>query len=269
MPELPEVETIKNQIQKYLPLKINSLWVSKNINSILHTDYKSLINNKIQSIHRKGKMLNMSLENEEHILSHLGMTGTWRISHKELNEKHKHLQIKGSFNKKTIYLTYVDPRRFGHIYIYNKENTQEKLDKLGTDLTQISFLEVKTAIKKFPNRHIKVHLLDQKFFAGSGNYIANEICARSGIRPTRRCNTITLDEIKKIHKAIQVVINDHIQENGVTFQGGYQDAYGNKGKGVKNLVVFYQKTCQLCQKSEVKKIVLAQRGTYYCPKCQK
>jgi len=60
-----------------------------------------------------------------------------------------------------------------------------------------------------------------------------------------------------------------LASGGTTFQGGYRDSSGEKGLGVQHLVVFYQKTCQLCRKSEVKKIILAQRGTYYCPKCQK
>jgi formamidopyrimidine-DNA glycosylase len=111
--------------------------------------------------------------------------------------------------------------------------------------------------------------LYQKLFAGSGNYIANEICARAGIRPTRKCRMVKRDEFPKILKAIGEVLQPALASGGTTFQGGYRDTSGEKGLGVEHLVVFYQKICQLCQKTPVKKILLAQRGTYYCPKCQK
>jgi formamidopyrimidine-DNA glycosylase len=125
------------------------------------------------------------------------------------------------------------------------------------------------AIKRMPGRAIKVGLLDQKYFAGSGNYIANEICAHARIRPTRLCSKIKTSEYPLIFAAIQKVINGAIASGGTTFQGGYRDTSGEKGMGVQNLVVFWQKTCQLCGVTAIKKTVLAQRGTYHCPKCQK
>lgn len=268
MPELPEVETIRSQLETYLPIKINSYWLSPVSESILHTPCEKLEDNEITQILRKGKMLNILLASGDHILSHLGMTGTWRVSTEPLNEKHKHIEIAGTNKDGDIYLTYVDPRRFGHMYVYGPEDTEKKLSELGPDLTQISYEDIEYAIKKFPNRQIKVHLLDQKYFAGSGNYIANEICARAGVRPTRRCGKITKSEIQKIFQATKTVIDKNIEMGGATFQGGYQDAFGEKGEGVTNLVVFYQQTCQLCGVTPVKKIILAQRGTYYCPKCQ-
>jgi formamidopyrimidine-DNA glycosylase len=77
------------------------------------------------------------------------------------------------------------------------------------------------------------------------------------------------DEFPKILNAIKEVLTPALASGGTTFQGGYRDASGEKGKGVEHLVVFYQKICQLCLKTPVKKILLAQRGTYYCPRCQK
>jgi formamidopyrimidine-DNA glycosylase len=76
-------------------------------------------------------------------------------------------------------------------------------------------------------------------------------------------------EFPKILKAIQDVITPALLSGGTTFQGGYRDTSGEKGKGLDHLVVFYQKTCQMCKTTPVKKIILAQRGTYYCPHCQK
>lgn len=115
---------------------------------------------------------------------------------------------------------------------------------------------------------LKVHLLDQKLFAGSGNYIASEICARAKILPTRLNKDIKKSEFPKILKAIHTVLDGSLTSGGTTFQS-YRDSTGEKGKGVEHLVVYNQKICQMCKKTPVKKIILAQRGTYYCPNCQK
>jgi formamidopyrimidine-DNA glycosylase len=212
-------------------------------------------------------MLDFVFEDGSHMLSHLGMTGTWLIGENIRSGKHTHLTLKGP--KYT--LAYDDPRRFGHLYYYSAGEAEHKLNELGMDLADPALDQdyLTHAIKRFPERALKVTLLDQKLFAGSGNYIANEICARAGIRPTLKCNKVKKEEFPKILKAIHDVLSPALASGGTTFQGGYRDSSGEKGMGVQHLVVFYQKICQMCKKTPVKKIILAQRGTYYCPKCQK
>lgn len=267
MPELPEVETIRSQLSEYLPLKILAVASTPQLKqNILHTDL-DLKNKTLTAIKRKGKMLDFVFDDGSHLLSHLGMTGTWLIGESIKSGKHTHLTLTGD----NYTLAYDDPRRFGHMYYYNKEEAEKKLAELGMDLadSDFSLTYLESAIKRFPERALKVTLLDQKLFAGSGNYIANEICARAGIRPTRKCKNVKKDEFPKILKAIKEVLEPALASGGTTFQGGYRDSSGEKGKGVQHLVVFYQKICQMCKKTPVKKITLAQRGTYYCPKCQK
>lgn len=267
MPELPEVETIRSQLIDYLPLRVTSISSTPELKqNILHTEM-DLIGKTLIEIKRKGKMLDFIFDDGSHLLSHLGMTGTWLIGESIPKGKHTHLVLKSE----SITLAYDDPRRFGHMYYFSESEALNKLNELGMDLTNpdfnLKYLEY--AIKRFPDRALKVTLLDQKLFAGSGNYIANEICARAGIRPTRKCKKIKKEEFPKILRAISDVLNPALASGGTTFQGGYRDSSGEKGKGVRHLVVFYQKTCQICRKTPVKKITLAQRGTYYCPLCQK
>lgn len=267
MPELPEVETIKSQLSHYLPFKIVSVSSTPQLKqNILHTDL-DITGKTLIEIKRKGKMLDFIFNDGSHLLSHLGMTGTWLIGEEIKHSKHTHLTLKG----KKHTLAYDDPRRFGHMYYYSAEEAAKKLSELGMDLADPEFnLEYLThAIKRYPERALKITLLDQKLFAGSGNYIANEICARAGIRPTRKCKNVKKEEFPKILKAIKKVLEPAIASGGTTFQGGYRDSTGEKGLGVQHLVVFYQKICQMCKTTPVKKIMLAQRGTYYCPKCQK
>jgi formamidopyrimidine-DNA glycosylase len=267
MPELPEVETIKSQLSHYLPFKIEEISTSKVLSPrILHTDL-NIKDLTIVEIKRKGKMLDFVLNDGSHLLSHLGMTGTWLVGEKIKSTKHTHLTLKN----KNYTLAYDDPRRFGHLYHYSAAEAQIKLNQIGMDLTDPGFnLDyLIQAVKRYPERALKVTLLDQKLFAGSGNYIACEICARAGIRPMRKCKMVKKSEFPKILKAIKEVLAPAIKSGGTTFQGGYRDSSGERGAGLEHLVVFWQKICQMCKKTPVKKIMLAQRGTYYCPHCQK
>ena len=199
------------------------------------------------------------------------MTGGWRISKEKVIEKHTHLQLTGECDGEKVYIAYVDPRRFGHMYLYNQDDAQKKLNELGEDLKSPDFTYAyfKEKLLKYPERFVKVTLLDQSLFAGTGNYIANEICARAFVLPNRKVKSLKESEIKKLYKSVFIVIDGATETGGTTFAGGYADTTGSVGGGVNHLVVFYQKICQMCKKSEVKKITLGQRGTYYCPECQK
>lgn len=267
MPELPEVKSIQDQLNEYMPLSIISFEKSLVSDSIIHTKIDKLKGKVILKVSRKGKMLDFLLNDGRHLLSHLGMTGTWLISDKKIIEKHTHFQIKAN----NIFMAYVDPRRFGHMYLLDEKESLKKLDQLGLDLLDKKF-DLKyfsSALKKYPHRLIKVSLLDQKLFAGTGNYIANEICAHAKVRPDRMISSLSDKEIKRLYLAINKVLFPAINSGGTTFAGGYRDTTGAKGMGVNHLVVFYQKICQMCKKTKIEKIILAQRGTYFCPRCQK
>jgi formamidopyrimidine-DNA glycosylase len=271
MPELPEVETIKSQISPNLPMKVERVVFSDVSGSIVKTKDFKVDSFVIEKIERKGKVLRFFLDDDRRIISGLGMSGSWRISHSPIYEKHTHVQLCGSNEDGDLYLGYIDPRRFGVMHFFDVEGEKEWLTRLGPDVSTDEFtLEYLIDLKKKrPQKVIKPFLLEQNFFSGVGNYMASEICARASIRPTRRMKTLSKKDLENILSATKVVLNDTISTGGTTFSGGYQDANGDKGEGVKNLVVFYQEICGMCKKTEVKKITLATRGTYYCPHCQK
>lgn len=271
MPELPEVQTIRQQLSPYLPMKIQSVTLSDVASSIVHTPLEKLRGKTLEKVWRKGKMLIFEVSDGRKILSHLGMTGSWRISSTPSKEKHAHIKIKGIKGDDTFYLTYVDHRRFGHLYLYDEEQAQSKLRELGADLKspEFTYEYFRESLLKYPDRYIKVTLLDQSLFAGTGNYIANEICARAYVRPDRKVSSLKEKEIISLYHAVDVVVSGATDSGGTTFQGGYSDVNGDRGQGVNHLVVFYQKICQMCKKTPVEKIALAQRGTYYCPYCQR
>ncbi len=268
MPELPEVETIRQQLSSILPLPIIKVQEGQYFKSLTSKKKFKFPLTSIESIDRHGKWLIFNLKNKFHLLSHLGMSGTWRISSAPLlKEKHIHLSLQGRSN----WLSYQDPRRFGKMYLLSATELQEKLNRQGRDLCSKDFdvKYIKVSCEKYPERLLKVHLLDQHFFAGSGNYIASEVCARAGILPMRKIKTLKEVDYKNIYKAFFSVVNNSLKSQGMTFQGGYKDTQGENGGGLQNLVVFYQKICGLCKKNKVQKVFLAQRGTYFCPSCQK
>jgi formamidopyrimidine-DNA glycosylase len=275
MPELPEVETIRTQLTPILPFKIEAAVFSVLTNRIVKQMDFDPTNSTIIKIRRHAKWLIFDLEPHGHILSHLGMSGSWQMSHTPLDEKHGHIEFIDKNKKEFGVLTYIDPRRFGHFYLLNEENYKLREAALPIDITSKDFDvdHITETFFKFPNKLIKPFLLDQKAFPGVGNYMASEICARAGILPTRLTGDITAVEIQKIKQAMVVVVTGAVDTKGTTFSGGYRDANGSKGEGVKHLVVFYQNHCQMCLEqgrvTKVIKTILGGRGTYHCPRCQK
>lgn len=268
MPELPEVKTIQDQLNEVMPFEVDAFEMSAVASSIVHTPMEGLVGVCFERVERKGKLLDFRLADGRHLLSHLGMSGGWILSDEKVVEKHTHVQFR---SRAGGYLAYVDARRFGHMYLLDEAAAQEKLAALGPDLLDPAFSEAyfKQALLRYPERAVKVSLLDQKLFAGTGNYIANEICAHAGVLPARLVRSLKPREVRRLYGAVQTVLDATVQKGGVAFGGGYRDTRGDKGSGVQSLVVFYQKTCQLCKTSPVVKTILGQRGTYHCPRCQK
>lgn len=278
MPELPEVETIKRQLEYLIPFTIDREYISAGARkNIMQGVVPSLQGATLSDLEREGKQLIWTLENQSVLRSGLGMTGTWLIlpCHSELEREQQcqksHLHLHWWDKTRQLAMAYDDPRRFGKLYYQTNDEWQVYRAMMGPDLLHqpLSGKDLQFLSQRFPNQLLKVILLDQRFFPGSGNYIANEICARAKLLPTRKLRDINHTQWDHIAKAIKVVINLAVAGGGVTFQGGYRDTSGSKGRGVSELLVFYQKICRQCEGTPVTKIVLAQRGTYFCSQCQK
>ncbi|MBF0297685.1 MAG: Fpg/Nei family DNA glycosylase [Oligoflexia bacterium] len=291
MPELAEVETIRSQLQRFLPLEIVNISTSSFANNFIKKTKSNfpfplptIEGSSLIKINRHGKYLifqfnNVSInvssnvsndQNQLYLLSHLGMSGYWQIRQKNNNSiklKHVHLSLVG----KDISFDYIDPRRFGMFALMDQKNLKLKLTTQGPDLTskKLNTTHIKKALLRYPNRSLKKILLDQTLFAGMGNYLANEVCAHARILPCRLAKDILIQEVSTINKTIKKVVNIAIKSKGTTLsKGGYKNAEGEFGKGINNLVVFYQEICGMCGQEKVVKTYIDGRGTYYCPKCQ-
>lgn len=268
MPELPEVETVKNTLKRQvLGKKIISVDVLYNIIDTPDVDtFKKLVKNQtIIDIKRRGKFLMFEL-NDYYLLSHLRMEGKYFIDGNITYHDHVVFHFDNGI------LKYNDTRKFGRMYLIEKDKvyTEKPLCCLGLEPWD-SNLTSDYLINKFKNKRlpIKSILLDQSIITGIGNIYADEILFKSHINPLKKGSEITIDECKKIIKYTRDILEEAIKLGGTTIKS-YESSRGVHGKFQNNLLVHNHEgdKCPNCN-SIVIKIKVNGRGTYYCPECQK
>lgn len=284
MPELPEVETIKKGLEKYL--------VGHRVGKIKIVDKKILKEGKpsavagakVTSVERKGKVLIINLDNGYSVVVHIKLTGqliyqgpqvpknikpSEKLVAPSLPDKHTHVIF--YLDKKGI-LYYRDFRRFGWIRIVHTQDIGDLkfLAELGPepfdDLTLDRFKEIvsKSSAK------IKALLMNQKKIGGVGNIYANEALFLADIDPRRPAKSLTQEEKVRLYKAILKVLKTGLRYYGTT-EINFVDVLGQPGSYQKHLLV-YGRQGQSCPKKcggTIKKIRIGGRGTYFCPHCQK
>ena len=278
MPELPEVQTIAGQLEKTV-VGQTVLDVKVLIAKLFTGDPQTLIGTKIISVRRFAKVMVLDFDNNSSVLVHLKMTGqllyTPKGSQSVFSDKviggapGKHTGVMFTLNRGTLYFN--DYRRFGYVKVVPTElvNTSGFIGKLGPewlkDITLPYFSEVLSKTKK----PIKVLLLDQEKMAGAGNIYVVESLFLAGIRPTRPANSLSIKEVEKLFKSVEIIL-----KRAIKLQGSSEQAYvtleGQEGSYHKNFLV-YSREGQKCLNNcggVIQKIKLGGRGTYFCPKCQ-
>ncbi len=279
MPELPEVETIKRDLQKKIKSKkIRSVVV--NIEKILKkTSWKELVskveNRIIQEIHRRGKYIIIDLDSKEKLIIHLGMTGLFiypynkKFALKEIDPKHNHLIF--TFADDTQ-LVFNDVRRFGKVYLVCDINEVEGMAKLGIEPLGENFKkEVFIRMMRKKKNKIKSLLMKQEFIAGLGNIYVNEVLYRANMHPLRVASSLTDEEIGKLFREIKCVLSEAVESRGSTVADeAYRDTDGEKGKFAEKLQIYARKgePCIKCG-SIIEVIKIEGRSTFICPQCQK
>jgi len=270
MPELPEVETIARTLrhgQGNIPGIISKtitgaeVYWEKSIEKPTAAEFKQrIIGQKIEKIGRRAKYFVLTLSRDT-LLIHLRMSGDLIVG--PTNETlANHVRVSLTLDNEWQ-LAFNNPRKFGRVWLV--ENPEEIFDHLGpepfdTNLTELIFWEM---LQKH-TRQIKPLLLDQGFIAGMGNIYTDEALNLSKIHPLTRANQISRPQAEELLKNIRRVLEEGIRRNGSSidwvYRGGdYQNyfrVYDRKGK-----------PCPTCA-TLVEKIVVGQRGTHVCPKCQ-
>lgn len=271
MPEIAEVETVRNTLKKRIlnkPIKSVNVRYTKMIESNLEEFKKVLVGRSFLDIKRRGKWLIFDL-GDYYLLSHLRMEGKYFIkNHEEELNKHEHVII--TFTDNTD-LRYHDTRKFGRMNLIKKEElaTAEEIAKQGLEpgdenLTA-NYLVDKFKKKRLP---IKTVLLDQTIISGLGNIYANEVLFAAGIDPLKKACDVSLEEASRIVTESNRIIKEAIKMGGTTIKS-YTSSLGVTGRFQQYLCVHKREgmPCLKCG-TTILNMKVNGRSTYFCPKCQ-
>jgi len=271
MPELPEVETIRGDLQKLivgkkiLDIKTDS---PKQVQPSLAKVKKSILGTTIKKVARRAKIIQIFLSNGQSIIIHLKLTGRLLVRKKSApKDQWQHVTLSLSGGKE---LRFADSRKFGWLKLLKDESELQKLlSQFGPepldDLTFIKFKEILLATR----RPIKIVLMDQAKISGVGNIYAGDALFLARVDPRRPANKISPDEAKKIYEALNKVLKDCLRYRGASDQY-YLDALGQKGHYQDHFLVYQRqgKKCFRCPEKIIR-VSLGGRGTFFCPHCQK
>jgi len=264
MPELPEVETIVQQLRERILYKtiisteiIDPKVIDKKINYLLPV--------RITNVTRKGKLILLNLDNKNNLLIQLRMTGHFHYLKKEVDQSYQNHLCGIFYLDDNSFFTYNSIRKFGSVQLKEEKETKQILDKLGPDALDTTKSEFIERIQKYPRSKIKTKLLDQSFIAGVGNIYALEALYYAGIDPQRKIATISEKKLKGLHQHLTNTLKLAIKHKGTT---AMNYTHINGSGNFQNLLAVYNKS-SCPQGHPINKITLAGRGTYYCPKCQR
>jgi formamidopyrimidine-DNA glycosylase len=270
MPELPEVETTVNELRPQLTgRQISSVEVlaPKTIQTPSVEEFVSgLTGKRISKLSRRGKHLIFTLDNRQILIVHLRMTGSLLIKKaSDLPEKFVRVILK--FENGAA-LHFRDVRRFGRMWLVGDEN--EVVGNLGPEPLNDEFTPaVLDDTLKGRQTPIKGLLLDQTLIAGIGNMYADEALYHARLHPLRPAGSLNKKEIAALHEAIQHVLNKGIRNKGASTDTYFRPS-GSKGAAHLEFQVAHRKgqECPDCRRT-IERITVLQRGTFYCPGCQK
>lgn len=274
MPELPEVETVRNVLKLWVngkSIKDSSIFYERVLENIAFNDFKDkIINQHIHDVERIGKHLIFILDDYV-LLSHLRMEGKYYlVENNVMDEKmNKHKIISFLLDDGKV-LLYHDVRKFGKMKLLDKKDymKDETLAKLGKEPFVIKKEELFAKIK-MSNKPIKELILDQTNIAGLGNIYADEVLFLSKLNPLKKGKEISVEECQIIIDNSIVVLNNAIKAGGSTIRS-YHSGNNVDGRFQNELNVYGRngEKCPYCS-SVIEKIVVGGRGTHYCPSCQK
>ncbi len=298
MPELPEVETIVNDLKTVLPgLKIRDVWTDfkkcvKRPKSFAKFK-KEIIGKKILGIERRGKNILILLSRGLILLVHQKMTGhllygKWTPSlasgggrgvrwesvlpgplRDDPENRFIHLIF---FLSNGYQLALCDMRKFAKVALWKATDPEEIKDvkELGPDPFGKNFTFEKFRRRIKGRRAIKQVLMDPKIVAGIGNIYADEILWKASVHPAKQAEKLDEKELKKIYGAITPILKRAIKARGSSYID-YRDAFGGKGSYQKTRLA-YQMTGTKCKKKDggiIEKIKIGQRSAHFCPVHQK
>ena len=277
MPELPEVETIRREMEREVVGKrIKTVQATGTRSIRRHSSKKQFISKlegtKLTGVERRGKYLLVKLDSGDLLVIHLGMSGQLRrTQNKDEVAKHTHVTITFTQHGQ---LRYIDPRTFGELFVTTPDELTSEVPELGdlgidpveSPISWTVFGELLLARKT----KLKALLMDQKIIAGLGNIYSDEILFAAGLRYDRPSNTLSTQEIRRLYRSVVETLHDAIKYRGSTLSDQqYVDLNGKPGEYQEQHKVYDREgeACRRCR-TPIVKAKFTNRSTFYCPQCQ-
>lgn len=277
MPELPEAETVRRQLEPQLTgALITYAWARIPRRTVPSPEIfaAKLPGRRIVAARRRGKQLIFPLDDGESLFVHLGMTGRLAVEAQtspfDPEQLHKHIHaVVGLEGERQ--LVFRDPRTFGQVGVLASlplVNTMGP-EPLDDDFDQPA-LVAKLHGKNMP---IKSALLDQRLVAGLGSIYADEVCFEARVHPAARASSVSLAKLKTLVSLIRPVLERAIAARGATLKdGGYQDTFGEYGEFIPQAYGRTGEPCRVCA-TPIRRGVLGESGSgrsyHFCPHCQR
>lgn len=271
MPELPEVETIVQELsrdligQKIISEKVLCSQICKYNNPV---DLKTIKGRRIKDVRRRGKMILIELDSNQTVLFHLGMTGQLFFSFPhQLADRHTHFIL--TFAENPHELRFRDVRKFGCLAIILTDETfsAKMLRNLGPEPLEIEFPVFATLLKRRRSR-MKSLFLDQSFIAGIGNIYADEILFRARLHPMLPASLLNRTDLKRLWRAMREILQEAIKHKGSSIRN-YVNTEARQGEFQSFHQVYGKEShpCLVCR-AKIERIKVNGRSSYFCPKCQ-
>jgi formamidopyrimidine-DNA glycosylase len=267
MPELPEVETIRRELDKEVAGKrIKTVEVTNNRSIRRHANKKQFISRlegtKITGAQRRGKYLLLALDSGDLLVAHLGMSGQLLRTHVVITFT-QHGQLR-----------FLDPRTFGEMFVTTPDELTQavpELATLGVDPvdTPMNWTDFGRMLLAH-HMKLKAFLMDQSILAGIGNIYSDEILFDAGLRYDRMTDELTTQEIRRLYRAVVGILHDALKFGGSTLADEqYVDIHAKAGEYQEHHMVYARdkQPCLRCR-GTVAKAKFQSRTTYFCPDCQ-
>ncbi len=277
MPELPEVEVIRRELERdVVGRKIKNVDVPKMRSIRRHPNKKHFVGllegRKIDSLERRGKYLLFGLDDGQTLIVHLGMSGQLLRAQQSREKVPKHTHVIVTFTQGGQ-LRFRDPRTFGEMWIVEEDGLEEcsEVTDLGVDPidTPLSWDDFGRQLVEHKTK-LKTAMMDQKFLAGLGNIYSDEILFQAGLAHDRKSDTLSTQEVRRLYRALVETLQDAIKYRGSTLDDdGYVDPSGEPGDYQQYHKVYGREgePCRRCRRP-IQRKKTSGRYAYFCEACQ-
>ena len=270
MPELPEVETLRRDLEREVLGRTVAAVEVTGLRSIRRhlspDDFASrVVGRRLTTVDRHGKYLLVSLdEGEDRLVAHMRMSGQL-LSVPAAAERVKHTHVVLSFADDGPQLRFVDPRTFGELFVAPQCPWAEAPDALSLDVD-----DLRRVLAGRPTG-LKVFLMDQRRLAGIGNIYSDEILWRARLRGDRPAGSLRPPLVRRLHEAIVEVLQEAVEHRGSSLADAqYRDLFGEVGRFASRHAVYAREglPCPRCGRPVVRRKV-AGRSHFWCRTCQR